>query len=141
VLWLKCLKRYLYKNHQLFKDLLSTRNKIHWRRKDLDYFLSINGKIIFECFKLIQPEETDKLTDMIKSRNLRNVKKVIICVYANIDMTVDSFLKIVECVISSIPVNQDKTSILTGWIDDEKTGKTGIAVKLAAVCSEYKNSI
>jgi hypothetical protein len=119
-----------------FKDLLSPRNKIHWRHRDIDYFLSSKGKIIFECFKPVQPEEIDKLAAMVESRNLKNVKKAIICVYTDIDITVDGFSKIVECVIASIPINQDKTGILTGWIDDERTGRSGISVMLAAVCSD-----
>jgi hypothetical protein len=136
------LRKYLYKKHQkIFKDLLSPRNKIHWRGNDIDYFLSTKGKIIFECFKLIYPEEADKLAAMIKSKNLKNVKKIIICIYTGLDMTVDGFLRIIECVITSIPVNQDKTGILTGWIDEERTGKSGISVKLVAICSEHKNNI
>jgi hypothetical protein len=122
----------------LFRDLLSLHNRIHWRSGDIDYFLSTKGKTIFECFKLTRPEETDKPAAMIKPRNLKNAEKIIICVYDYTNMTVDSFSKIIESVIASIPITQDKTGILTGWIDDKKTGKTGISVKLAAVCSEYK---
>jgi hypothetical protein len=137
------LRKYLYKKHQkIFKDLLSPRNKIHWRVNDIDCFLSTKGKIIFECFKLTHSEDIDKLSAMIKSKELKNVKKIIICIYTNIDMTtIDNFSRIIECVIASIPINQDKTDILTGWINDERTGKKGISVKLAAMCSEHKNSI
>jgi hypothetical protein len=133
------LKIYLYR--KLFKDLLSSRNKIHWRRKDIDYFLSTKGKIFFECFKPILPKEIDKLAAMIKSRNLKNIKKVIICIYTDIDITVDIFSKIIKCVIISIPINQDKSSVLTGWIEDERKGKSSITVRLIAMCSNHKESI
>jgi hypothetical protein len=123
---------------KIFKDLLSPRNKIHWRRSDIDYFLSTKGKVVYECFESIQFEGLDKLAEMIKLRNLKYIEKIIICVYADINITFDSFSKIIECVIASIPINQDKTNILTGWIDDERTDTRGISVKLIAIQSKDK---
>ena len=123
---------------KIFKDLLSRRNRIHWRRSDINYFLSTKGKIILECFQPIQLEETDNLVAMIKSRNLENVEKIIICVYDSVYMSIADYEKLVECIIDSIPINQDKTSILTGWIDDERIGINGISVTLVAMCSDNK---
>jgi hypothetical protein len=125
----------------MFKDLLSIRNRVHWRRIDIDCFLSAKGKIILECFKPMQLEEIDNFAAMVKAKDLRNVEKIIICVYDGIDISIDDFSKIIECVISSIPINQDKTDILTGWIDDETIEKRGVSVKLAAVCSGHKDNI
>ena len=119
---------------KIFKDLLSPRNKIHWRRGDIDSFSSTKGKIILECFQPIQLEETDKLAAMIKSRNLESIEKIIICVYDSVYMSIADYEKLVECVIDSIPIDQDKTNILTGWIDDEITDTSGVSVKLIAVC-------
>jgi hypothetical protein len=92
--------------------------------------LSKKGKIIFESFKQVQFEETDKLDSMIKSKNLKNIEKIIICVYTGIDISFKDFSKIIKCVITSIPINQNKTSILVELIDDEKTDKRGVSVKL-----------
>jgi hypothetical protein len=85
---------------KIFRDLLSSRNKIYWDDRDMEYFLSTKGKIISEYFKPVQSEETDKLAAMITSRNLKNIERVIICVYAGIDICIDNFSKIIECVIT-----------------------------------------
>jgi hypothetical protein len=140
VSWLKFLKKCLIDKHikKLFKDLLSSHNQIHWRQRDIDYFLSTKGKIVFDCFKPVQPEEIDKLSAMIKSKNLKNIEKIIICVYTGIDISFNDFSKIIECVIASIPINQDKTGILVGLIEDETMNKAGISVKLVTVCSKYQ---
>jgi hypothetical protein len=120
---------------KIFRDLLSSRNKIHWDDRDIEYFLSTKGKIISVYFKQVQPEETDKLAAMITSGNLRNIKRIIICVYAGIEINIDDFSKIIECVITSIPINQDKTGILIGWIEDGRKHTSGISVRLVAICS------
>jgi hypothetical protein len=133
--------RNLYKYRKFIKDLLSSRNKVHWRQRDIDYFLSTRGKIVFECFKPIPLEETDKLSVMVKSRNLKNVEKIIICVYTGIDISFKDFSKIIECMIASISINQDKTGILVGLIDDKRIDIKGVSVKLVAVCSKYKDNI
>jgi hypothetical protein len=40
-------------------------------------------------------------------------------------------------VVASIPINQDKSGILVGLINNERMDIKGVSVKLVAVCSKY----
>jgi hypothetical protein len=103
--------------------------------------LSTKGKIIFECFKPVQPGEIDKLSAMIKSKNLKNVEKIIVCVYTSIDIDFERFSKIIEYVIDSISINQGKTGVLVGLIEDERIDIKGVSVKLVAMCYKHGDNI
>jgi hypothetical protein len=52
---------------KVVKGLLSPRNRVHWGHKDIDYFFSAKGKIVFEDFGPVPPEDYAKLAAMIKS--------------------------------------------------------------------------
>jgi hypothetical protein len=118
---------------QTFADLLSLRNIFHWDEMDLENFLAAKGRLVFERIVLPQTDGNDVIPAVLASKKFKNIKKLIVCVYSHSAMALADYEKILEQVSTALSAG---TEILTGWICDEKTDQSSVAVNLIAVCSE-----
>lgn len=118
---------------QIFADLLGIRNRITWTDGDIEDFLATEENIIFECIPHIPLENFDASIAIPSLKQFHNSKKIIVCIYSNYGMNPVVFDKILTSLITSIPINRDKTGVLHGWINDEKADKNSVTIKLIAV--------
>jgi hypothetical protein len=116
-----------------FVDLLSLRNRNHWDEMDLENFLAAKGRFVSECITHLQTDGNDVIPSVLTSEKFKNIKKLIVCVYSHSAMTLADYGKILEQARAALSAG---TEILTGWICDEKTDQSSVAVNLIAVCSD-----
>jgi hypothetical protein len=118
---------------QVFEDLLSFRNFFHWDEMDLENFLAVKGRIVFECIPQLQSDNNDIIPAVLASEKFKNIKEIIVCVYSHSIMALDDYRKIIDQVSAAVSA---KTTILAGLICDEQTDQRGVAVNLIALCTE-----
>jgi hypothetical protein len=116
-----------------FADLLSPCNRNHWDEMDLENFLAAKGRFVSERVAPLQTGGNDVIPAVLASKKFKNIKKLIVCVYSHSAMTLADYGKILEQVSAALSAG---TEILTGWICDEKTDRSSVAVNLIAVCSD-----
>ena len=115
---------------RLIDDLLSANNLCHWTDGDIENFLKTKGKMIFKCVVKTVLDTNDNLISTLVSVGL---KKIIVCVYSNTDLTIIDYGEILKCIENAIPENSD---ILCGWIQNEQTDTISVMIKLLAIYSE-----
>jgi hypothetical protein len=118
---------------QVFEDLLSFRDCMHWDEMDLENFLAVKGRLVSECITQLHPDNNDVIPAVLASEKFKNIKELIVCIYGHGEMPNDDGEKILNQIYAAVP---EGMCFLSGWIRDEKADQNSVTIKLIAVCSE-----
>lgn len=68
---------------QMFRDIFSFRNELHWIGPELDAFLRTSGNMISICFTQPLPlgEDSIHLPALLTGRYAEKIEKIIVCLY------------------------------------------------------------
>ena len=125
------------KIRQIFEDLVSDHNSLHWTDKDIEHFLATEGSLFFESVTRIWSEENDYSDDVaIMIGHFKKLEKIILCVYGPDEMIIADIHKIIVKGVAD-SVSKD-TDILVGWIVGKNSPQDGITINLIGICSDKK---
>jgi hypothetical protein len=119
---------------QIFEDLFSPNNEVHWLDGDVMNFFATQGRIVTGGFSIKQTENINavQMPVFLTDENAGKIEKIIICVYDSKENFKD-FANIIETIMNFLPA---KGQGLCGYIVDEKSCQDGIVVKLIAILND-----
>jgi hypothetical protein len=118
---------------QVFEDLISRHNALHWDPMSIEHFLLTPGKLVSRCITHTPTEMPEALTTLLASGQFKNIEKLIVCTYSSpFGMALENFGKMMNGISDSVPAGVD---ISCGWITEDRAAEDRVAVHLIAICS------